>query len=174
MVTTTTPDTAPAAELITLSTGVVLRLRQPSTWAVTEVVRQMMKDRPEPPVLPNPDRGRDEVNEADPDYQAALVAWDDRLLERKYEVVIATGTRVESLPADMPACESAEWLEVLAAVGLPQPAEMTATERYIRWVKYVAAPALTDWIALIQGMQPRAGTPETEVAAAAETFRSPA
>lgn len=175
MTTPNIPGLNDADDRVTLSTGVVLRLKQPSGWAVTEVTRQMMRERPKPPVLHNPDADRDEENEADPDYQAALTDWDNRLLERKYEVVIATGTEVESVPSGMPAPNDPAWEEMLAALGIPQPAEMTPTQRYIRWVKYVAAPAWPeDWMLLVLRTAPRAGTPEVEVAAAAESFRGDA
>ncbi len=169
-----TADVLLPGECVMLTSGVILRLRQPSTWAVTEVVRQMAAIRPQPPILHDPDRGRDEPNEADPDYQAALRAHEDRELERKYEVVIATGTTVEHVPADVPGMDDPAWLEMLAALGIPQPAEMTPSERYIRWVKYVAAPAQEDWLMLVTGLRPRVGTPEEAVATAASTFRSDA
>jgi hypothetical protein len=158
-------------DLITVSTGVVFRMREPSTWAITEVIRQMAAIKPQPPIIHDPDRGRDEPNDADPDYQAALATWGDRELERKYDVVIATGTKVEYIPEGIPSPDSAEWLDVLTAVGLPQPENMSEIERYIRWVKYVAAPSQGDWISLILRITPKAGTAEREVSAVAATFR---
>lgn len=158
-------------EVVTLSTGVKLRVKQPSTWAVTEVIRRMEAQRPQPPMISNPDRGRDEPNEGDPDYQRALVAFNDRVLERKYDVVIATGTAIVFIPRGVPYPNDDSWLEVMTAIGVPQPDDMTVTERYMRWVKYIAAPAMIDWIMLVTGLRPKAGTPEEDVAAAAITFR---
>lgn len=159
------------ALLITLSSGVVLRRTQPAAWALTEVERQMAPQKPKPPMVDNPDRGRAEPNEADPDYQQELSDFYTLLTERRYQVVIATGTRVESVPEGVPGPESDEWVEMLAALGLPCPPNMGKTERYLRWVKYVAAPSNEDWSALYAPVLRQIGTPEEDVAAATEIFR---
>lgn len=165
------PQSQEQGQLITLSSGVVLRRGQPAVWAITEVERQMAPERPKPPMLENPDRGRAEPNEADPDYQDALADWGTRVMERRYQVIIATSTRIERIPEGVPDPYDPQWVEMLAALGIACPADMTESERYLRWVKFVAAPANEDWLALYAGVPRQIGVPEEDVAAAQETFR---
>lgn len=158
--------------LITLSTGVVLRRRMPSSWAMAEVHRQMAAQRPQPPMISNPDRGRMEPNEADPDYRQALIDHADRELERLYHVIVATATQIEFVPEGFPSLESSDWVEMLDVIGVPCPPGMGKQERYLRWVKYIAAPLNDDWLMLLNDVRRDVGTPEEDVAVAADTFRS--
>lgn len=162
---------APEPNQITLSTGVILRLRRVSTWAITAVERQMAAQRPQPPQIYNPDRDRHEPHEADPDYQAAVERFQMLLHERRFEVAVGTGTAIEHVPDGVPALENASWLELLAALRIPLPEPFTGAERYIAWVKYVAAPTDEDWLAITYPVRRQVGTPEEDVAAAAGSFR---
>lgn len=159
-----------APQLLTMSTGVVFRRGKPSSWALTEVGRQMAAEAPKVPVLYNEDKGRSEPNDADPDYQAALSEHQTRIMERQYAVIVATGTAVESIPEGFPAVDSEEWVEMLDAIGIPCPPKMTKMERYLCWVKYVAAPLNDDWLVLYEPLVRQIGTTEADVAAATETF----
>lgn len=157
------------ANTVTLSTGVVLRLKRAAAWALTEVQRQMALGQPKPPVYHNPDKGRDEVNEADPAYVEALAAHLLRLTERLYEVCVATGTEIVSLPEGLPPPQDDGWRDVLASVGIPLSDD--PRRRYIEWVKYVAAPGNDDWNTVTTPLLRQVGTLEEDIAAAVALFR---
>ena len=160
--------TGPEDTFIT-SVGVVLRLKQPSTWTLTAVNRQMDETEPKPPVIMNDNKGREEPNEADPAYIKAVESHYVRRLERLYEVTIATGTEIVSVPEGVPALDDPAWVERLTAFGVEVPASPTL--RYAAWVKHVAVPGTEEWLALQNPLLRRVGTPEEDVAAAAATFR---
>ena len=160
-----------AGNTLTLSTGVVLRLKRPSAWALTEVQRQMAREAPKPPVVYNADKDREEPNESDPRYWEALAEHATRLTERLYEVVIATGTEIASLPDGFPGPDDPIWRENLEAVGIELPPPDRKRPSYIAWIKYVAAPVNEDWQALYAPLLRQIGTAEEDVAAALAAFR---
>lgn len=167
----TAANEAKAATTITLSTGVVLLVQRAPSWAIVEVRRQMAREAPQPPVLHNPDKGRDEPNEADPAYLAALEAHAIRTAERLYDVAIALAMRVVSRPEDVPAPESEAWRESLAWLGIPLSDGADPRRRFAEWIKYVAAPDEREWTVLMMPLLNAVGTLEEDVAAATAAFR---
>lgn len=156
-------------EELTVSTGVVFRLRTPSAWAQTNVQRQMARTQPQPPIVHIEEKGRDEPNPADPAYLEALGQHELTLRERLYEVTIATGTEVLSVPDGFPTVEDESWRKTLLGAGVEL--SDNPDRRYIEWVKYCAAPANEDWLRLYSPLLRRVGTPEEDVAEATKTFR---
>jgi hypothetical protein len=154
---------------VTMSTGVVFRITQPSTWAITDVGRQMATEEPEVPMVYITDRDRSEPNASDPAYRKAYSAHLLRLIERQYEVMIATGTEVVSVPDGFPGVDD-DWRSRLLGVGVRLSDR--PERRYVEWVKYVAAPLNEDWQALIAPLYRQVGTPEEDVAVAVAAFRS--
>ncbi len=153
----------------TASTGVVLKVGRAPAWAITEVLRQEAANQPQPPLVHNPDRDRDEENEADPAYVAAVKAHDTHVIERQYEVAVILGTSLESCPDDVPHPESDGWRDALAAVGIPLSDD--PKRRYLEWVKYIAVPANDDWMHLNALLTRQIGTTEEDVNAAFAAFR---
>lgn len=155
---------------VTLSTGVVLQLRAPSSWAFVEAQRQIDKMRPKPPTHFNEVKGREEPNEADPEYIVALGQWERDLIERLYEVGVVTGTSIADegdLP--IPGPESEELEGLLETLRI----EMSRSQkgRYLQWLKYMAAPTTEDMTKIIIPLLRMSGTLEADVALATESFR---
>lgn len=158
-----------ADQTVTVSTGVVFRLTNPSIMAVQAVERQMAADEPKPPKVWIEAKGREEVNDQDPGYRSAMQRWQGAIVERQYDVVVATGTEIVSVPDDIPSLDDDEWVERIEAIGITPAAGKTA--RKIQWVKFIAAPSLKDMQSLLQPLFQRMGVGEQEVAEAVETFR---
>lgn len=161
--------TAKQPDLLTVSTGVVFRLKQPSTWALTNVQQQLMREEPKVPMVFIESKGREEPNEADPAYIAALRRHASRISERLYEVVIATGTEVDSVPDGFPTFDQDSWRDTLLGVGVELSDD--PRRRYVEWVKYWAATGELDWLQLYTPLLRKVGTSEADVAEATEAFR---
>ena len=162
-------DSAPLPDdQVRLRTGVVLRIVQPSLFAVTEVQRQMAREAPAVPTVRNVDQDRDEPNESDPDYIRAKEAHDALLGTRLYDVALVTGTEVVSVPEGFPTIDSDEWVDDLAFLGIT--AAPGGKARHSQWIKYIAAKETDEFTLLLKLVMGRIGTSEEEVAEALETF----
>jgi len=156
---------------ITMSTGVKLKLKPPSSWAIDAVRRQVLADEPKPPKVFVEAKGREEENEADPDYQRAMQSYGLRSMERLYEAAILTGTEIISLPEGFVGPDDNAWHERLEALHIE--VDKNASARYIQWVKYIAAPTREDWQdKLLPSILASAGTREADVAEAIDAFPS--
>ena len=157
-------------DTVRVSTGVVFRLKQPSAWAVTARQKRHDDAAPKPPVWRNPDKERDEPNEADPDYRRALERHEAARTEMLFETLVLTGTEVAELPDGLPSHDTPGWETALTFMGIEVPAD--GAGRYVAWVKYLAAPGNVDWTALHTPLLIAMGTTEEDVASAIATFRS--
>jgi hypothetical protein len=162
-------DAGPGREAMTLSTGVVLSLGRVSAWAITALAKKHNATTPQPPLVRNPDMDRDEPNEHDPAYRAALDEHGIDWLEMVYELGLATATRILHIPSDIPRPEDAEWRDALDVVGVPLSDD--PRRRVMDWIKYVAAPGNEEWNELRRRLLRQVGTTEADVADAAGTFR---
>ena len=160
--------------IITLSTGVRLRERPFALKAITDAQREMERRKPQPPVVFMIDKGREEINEADPKYQAALAQHRETSDERLLRIVIALCTEIAELPDGFQGPHTEQTLADLAFLGVDAAALKGRLERYAAWVTYLAGPSAADWSAITRAVFPRAGTPESEVTAAQETFQGDA
>jgi len=155
------------SEKVTLSTGVVLELSPPSPWAFMAAQRKIQADKPKPPLYLNEEKGREEENEGDPAYVAALSLWEKELIEYLYDVGIATGTRVIESP--IPTSDSEELDDLLEVLRITPATGKKA--RYLQWLKYWAAPTSKDIQVILEPLLRMMGTPEADVAQATELFR---
>jgi len=156
-------------ERVTLSTGVILELRAPSQWAFIEAQRQIAKRKPQPPLALNQEKGRQEPNENDPVFAAAISQWERDLVEQLYDIGIVTGTTVID-PLPIPGPESTDLDDLLTVLRI-EPAK-SQKGRYLQWLKYLAAPTAADITAIITPLLRIMGTSEADVARATESFRS--
>ena len=79
------PETCSVRPVLTLSTGVRLRIKPASAWAIQEVTRRI--ERPEPPVKFLADKEREEVDYEDRDYLKALEAHASRVIQAATPVI---------------------------------------------------------------------------------------
>jgi len=153
--------------LVTLSTGVVVRVRPVASLIISDIARAIPE--PKPPKVYIEEKAREEENPNDPGYLKAL---DDRQTAQAMAVndaFLLMGTEVKSSPPDLWAVESDEWVDRLSLVGIGKPEGPHA--RYLAWMKYVAAPLETDIVALLRGVGRLSAVTEEDVQAVADGFR---
>ncbi len=129
-------DTDQEQDVLKLSTGVVLRLRRPSSMLVMEATKALMADEPRPPRVFIQEKEREEENPNDPDYIAAHNIWLAEVGVRSLKALIPTGTAMESKPEDVVGPEDEDFADLMAAMG--QEAAPGRYSRYVQWVMSVA------------------------------------
>lgn len=154
---------------VTTSTGVVFELNAPAVWAVNDLHRQLEDTRPKPPKIWLKDKEREEENLADPDYLAAQGAFDLGLVQRMYDISISTGTKVLESPVEDH--NSDDFKDLLGVLGFEMPDSPRV--RYLKWVKYMAAPTPEDMAMLLTPLLRMLGTTEEDVVTATQTFQGP-
>lgn len=157
-------------EQLELSTGVVLNMWHGSPLAIDTVTESMKKSDPvpQPPMVHSDEKDRDEPNENDPTYKAAVAAWNARLSIRLFTVLLATSSAVKTTPEGMIRHDGPEFVEVLEMSGVPP--RQTDVGKYVQWVMIVAAKK-DDQELLGTHLLRLAGLSESDVAEAEATFR---
>lgn len=158
--------------ILTLSTGVKLEVFKPVLLVIREVERQINASKPQPPKIWREDKETHEENPNSPEYLEALQAWQADGIERQFGIAVITGTKINFVPENIPALESEDWQGVLSILG--SELGKTKQERYLQWIKYVAAPDTLDFFSITARVMSLLGIKEEEVASAVETFRSDA
>jgi hypothetical protein len=152
--------------LIPLSTGVVLeRIPFPRT-----ILLEILKNFKEPkvPTFINPDKMREEENPSDPDYIDAKQKYELEVGLALLDAGICLGTKIHSLAKDVTSPYDPEWSETFEGLGVSVPKDRKL--RYLKWVKFVAAPEEDDIKAIADAVLPTIGTRETVVNDALKTF----
>jgi hypothetical protein len=160
---------ANTSSLITLSTGVVLVPIRVPNMVFPEVMARL--ERPKPPRVFIEDIGREEENIADPDYISRVGAWQSEFSKAIVDVMIVLGTEIESIPEGFEIPESDNWTKKLAALKLRPHDEI---ERYLLWVKMVAAPSETDIQLIMEKVGQLSGVSEKDVSDTVDQFRDSA
>jgi len=165
-------------ELITLSTGVVLRLR-PVAPTVMDRARQSVP-MPQPPMIRNEAKEKDEPNPNHPEYLKALRLYDEQLVLAAWRAAAILGTSVESLPEGFPGPDDDRWIEELEA-GLPEGEELDVQRdmdtprhknaRYFDWLSLYAFGTEEDAFTVSALATSTVSLTEEEVAAYVESFR---
>lgn len=151
--------------LVTLSSGVVLRVRAVSTSLFADLMAEM--EGPRPPVVFIESKGREEENPDDPDYLAAKQAHQARVAKAMSDAVIVLGTELESLPDGFPGPEDPVWNAQMRALGRRFEGEQ---DRYLAWVKYQAGKETTDFQTIWEAVGRQASVLERDAHAAARRF----
>lgn len=156
----------PEDNTITLSTGVVLRMKQVPPLLLVKILSSA--PRPKVPVFHSKEMGRDVEHPDDPDYIERVKSWKVETSDMTLNALILMGTEFVSCPKKIPSPSSNEWLEKYMLLGQPMMPE-NPHWRYLTWVTFVAAVADED-MRLIQEVVGRlSGVPESTVETA-ETF----
>lgn len=157
-----------AEDILTLSTGVVLDLLQPSPILVDNLMRSFSADEPHIPKVWIKDKERDEENPNDPDYLAAMEAWYAESGMRSIKALLPTGSRIRSKPEDMPGPEEPDFADLMDTMG--QPLGKSRFSRYTQWVLlYATNPQ--DLAILGVKLLRRAGVREEDVREAQALFQ---
>lgn len=130
-----------------LTNGIVLRLKSIPPFLI-QAVNQEFKT-PSPPKVFIEEKGREEENPNDPNYLKLL---DDLASEQQLaynNLILGTGTEVDSIPEDYFPPESDEWIEQVEfaanLVGKKLHIEKEdRIKRYICWLKFYALETTND------------------------------
>lgn len=156
-----TPD-----DLITLSTGVVLKAKPAPVDVLIKVIARFIF--PDPPEYYNKTTGRMMQNPEEPNYIKRVQSIDAQQADAVLTVLILGGTDVHSLPKKFPGYKDDEWLDEYKLMD-PDIQPENERWRYLTWVKYKAAPRGTDTQEIQRVVGALSGMSEAAVGAA-ETF----
>ena len=104
--------------VITLSTGAEVEILKAPTMVLQEIQKQAQSGKPKVPKVWIEDKGREEENPNDPDYLDAMKDWLGQAGLKGIEVSLIFGTKIKSLPGNIPVLESNEWQDDLKYMGL--------------------------------------------------------
>jgi len=157
-------------ELIHLSTSVVLAPKPVSTMIFGSIVKKFVK--PKPPVTYNEDTGRKEANLSDPLYLQETSEWENNTAFSIVDAMILLGTEIVSVPENFEGPVGNTWLEELSLIGIELKNIDSVKERYLNWVKHIAAPKTEDINEIMKKVGKLSGVSEEDVDSAVEKFRS--
>lgn len=156
------------SHLITLDNGVVLRPRPIPPLILAKIERKFSY--PPVPKVQDEDKGRLIENPNDPAYLEAIDRVNEEKSMAQLDVIIALGTEVVSIPADVYAPEQDDWIEeVEYFIGEVIPRSGRA--RYLAWLKFYAISAAGDIQNIAKRALKRTGVADEQVEAAVAGFR---
>jgi hypothetical protein len=154
---------------VTLSTGVVLKVRPVSQFVLYANANRVR--RPKVPVVYIESKDREEENPMHPDYLDAMERYEEERAEAVADALLGLGSELVDVPKGFDRPEDTGWSEQLEAIGLEVP--QSGMKRYLRWVRLWAIKTPEDMVALTQRITQLTATPEEAVAEVAESFRNP-
>ena len=152
--------------LITLSSGVVLKAKQAPPLALVKVLAAF--PRPKPPVYMNKQMGREMENPEDPEYIEKLKAHRMESSNAVLNALILLGTELVSVPKGFSKPADQEWLDEFQLLGLPSRPE-NASWRYLTWVTQRAVLSEDDLLKIQEAVGRLSGVTEAAVKSA-ESF----
>ncbi len=155
--------------VITISSGVQFEVNQVSPFTIQEKQDALLPDRPQVPVVHITEDDRNVEVPEDPKYQAALLAWQARVVRETYDLLIVLGTKLVQVPEGVQKPDDTEWAEDLALVGIKVPPAGKA--RYLAWMRHYACRTTDDVTKVITSVQRLAGVTEEDAAKAAAMFQ---
>jgi hypothetical protein len=160
---------ATASDVITLSSGVVLKRKKFSVLRISTLQEQFRY--PEIPEIWDDERKRSIRNPDHPSYKRMKEEVDYKRGLAVTDAVIVFGTEVQFIPAVMPKPEEDSWIEELEAGGLQVKRE-SKLARYLAWVKFVAVIDDKDLNKILTAVMEMMGISESNIADAMDGFRS--
>lgn len=151
------------SENITLSSGVILKVKQAPPLILIKVMAAF--PRPKPPVYRNETLGRDMENPDDPEYLERLQAHKTESSSALLNAMILLGTELVSVPKKFPKPEENGWLEEYTELGIPAKPE-NKSWRYLNWVMFKAVANEKDLEVIQKAVGRRSGVPESAVKSA--------
>lgn len=158
-------------DLLTLSNGIVLMVSRVPATILVDVMAEVRRERPKPPVHYIERLGREEENPSDPDYIEAMESFKLRQAKIVGDAFLAAGTKLWSCPEGMPKPDDkdADWLENMRILNINIPDGRRG--RYLMWLKAVALVEQDDYAKVMEEVGRKSGVRETDVQSAAESFR---
>lgn len=168
----------PNLDILEMSTGVQIRVNSVSKNGLASISERYGRTRPKPPVNFVDAKGRNEVNESDPDYIDNLYIWQTSLAMAVNNYLLLRGTRIEYVPDTVMNHDSDKWHEEMDIIGIDSS---NARACYIEWIKMVAAPqneyeengqvVRSEIAQLLYGIGRLSGTAQEDVDEAVKNFR---
>lgn len=155
--------------VVTIGSGVQFEVNQVSPFSIQEKQDALLPARPAVPIVHIQEDDRDVEVPEDPKYQAALLAWQARVVRETYDLLIVLGTKLVNVPEGVQKPEDTDWSEDLALVGISIPPGKKG--RYLAWVRHYACRSTDDVTKLITSVQRLAGVTEEDAAKAAAMFQ---
>jgi len=157
-------------DLVTLSTGIVIRCKPVSRLIFSEMMARMPE--PEPPMIFLKDKERTEANPNDPDYAEERKQWGEKLGLAGMNAMLLFGTEIASVPDGMDRPEDTRWLDRMRLIGIATEAD-SEDGRYLLWIRFYACGGDLDLLSLQRGVVRVSGNiSEEDVDAAVRTFRN--
>jgi len=158
--------------LITLSNGIVLKVRGISPF----LFRQVEKQFPAPPVpkVFIEEKGREEENYQDPAYLRAVAEVEERKSEAIIDLIVGFGTEVEYVPENIPSPEDNVWIDSLEILLSEKELERIRTNPHIRriaWIKFVAILTPEDIARITEKVLRKLGVSARDVSESLASFR---
>lgn len=154
-------------DIVTLSTGIKLRLRPYGRLPIADMYKRFPA--PEPPRITDEERGIVEENRQDPDWLEAMQVWMVERWGAVRDYMLMVGTAVEYLPDGVYGPDDDDWL--IIAETIQYPVDLRKPTRYLAWLKVIAIPTDEDMLTVVTQLQGLGGVTEEHVAAAAALFR---
>jgi hypothetical protein len=125
----------PQDDLITLSSGVILRGKKANPLTLIQVMTSYQ--RPTPPLTYIKAMGREMENPDDPNYLEELQAWKMAYSNGMVTAMILLGTELHTKPKGMPGPDDNAWVEEYSLLVKDIHPE-NKSWRYLTWVKFKA------------------------------------
>lgn len=153
---------------ITLSSGVVLRLKPVGPFIIREATRHIVP--PRVPVQFIESKGREEENPMHPDYLAAMDKYETDKASANEDAVILFGTELAKVPKGISKPEDDGWIEDFELLGIR--IHDNPRLRYVQWVKlYAMRGGIDELISIMRTIGRKSSVLEEDAAEAAESFR---
>ncbi len=156
---------------VTLSNGVVLQIKEVQRDQIGFAMRNAQKEHPEPtaPMIYIEERGREEPNDADPDYLQAHITWQIEMASRMMSVLYWDAVEIVETPEGLPGMDSREFAEYLEDV-MGEGVRTSQRGRKVQWLRYRAIP-IADLLNFQRRLLRLAGVPEEDIREVEATFR---
>lgn len=154
------------------STGVTLKLKRVSPMIVYDATNAMKA--PRPPLVLIEGKSEPEENILDPDFHAAMEAFEREKGTLASTVYLTLGTKVDftDYPSDMPKPTDTDWSEQLEELTDVLNIPEKGIKRYFAWLMYVALTSPLETAEVIQRIMRLSGVvEEADVVNAMESFR---
>ena len=159
---------------ITVSTGVVLKIKKAPSLAFQTIVGNLKQNEPKVPVCENPNKGRKEENPNDPDYLKAKSEYDNKANLALLDAAIILCTEIKFIPDGFEKPEDSDWYDSLSIIGITedQLGADNKKKRYLAWVKYFAASMDDDLVLINKEIARLNGVSEGDVTAVMAAYKS--
>lgn len=147
--------------------GVVLELRKVSRYIISDACEKI--EIPKPPIVMIEEKGREEENPNDPNYQREVDEAVSKRGRLAIMIYVSFGTCVKDYAGIDPP-ESTQWAEELSDIGIE--ISDTPRSRYVEWLKYHVTSGF-EFNDIIKAVTKYSGgTYEEDVKEAEESFPS--